>query len=60
MGNDPDAHIDAAPSEGSDFTDPKAVGQPGAAFGELECAFFSVGMGECLRFFLSRPARMAL
>jgi hypothetical protein len=27
----------------------EAVGQPGAAFGGLECAFFSVGMGECLR-----------
>ena len=36
-------------AQGSDFTNPEAVGQPGAAFGELECAFFSVGMGECLR-----------
>ena len=36
-------------AQGADFTNPEAVGQPGAAFGELECAFFSVGMGECLR-----------
>jgi hypothetical protein len=35
-------------AQGPDFTHPEAVGQPGAAFGELECAFFSVGMGECL------------
>jgi hypothetical protein len=47
-------------AQGSDFTIPEAVGQPGAAFGELEFAFFSVGEGDCLRFFLSRPARMAL
>ena len=38
-------------AQGSDFTNPEAVGQPGAAFGELECAFFSVGMGKCLCFF---------
>ena len=38
-------------AQGADFTNPEAVGQPGATFGELECALFSVGMGDCLRFF---------
>ncbi len=35
-------------AQGADFSNPVAVAQPGAALGELECAFFSVGMGDCL------------